>query len=348
MRYNANRETVKKKSPSKILVKLLVLLIIFGVVGYFGLTKYYDTKLNQPNSDVSQTIEFTIEEGETPTQIFQSLVSSNLISEEMDLIYKIYLRQTGLGATMQAGKYRIPQNLSLTELVATLQDAGIDDLWVTIPEGLRMDEIADILATEYAQYESSTFNKAHFLSLTTDQEFINSLELTQEPITSLEGFLFPDKYLLPMEATDEYVLTTLINTYKSKVPKETTYRDLIIASIIEREARTEYDRQMVSDIIRRRLDEGWFLGLDTVNLYPFKDWKYELTYADLQKDDPYNTRINIGLPPTPISNPGISSINASLNPEPNDYYYFITGNDGNFYYAITAAEHNQNIANHLK
>lgn len=348
MRYNANRENDKKKTPYRVILKLIILLGTLGVIAYLGLTKYYDAKLNQPNSDISQTIEFTVNEGETPTQIFQSLVSSNLIGEDMDLIYKIYLRQTGLGATMQAGKYRIPQNLSLTELVATLQDAGIDDLWITIPEGLRMDEIANIIATEYSEYEDSTFNKAHFLSLTTDQEFINSLELTDQPITSLEGFLFPDKYLLPIEATDEYVLTTLVNTYKSKVPNEITYKDLTIASMVEREAKTEYDRKMVADIIQRRLNEGWFLGIDATNLYYHKDWKYELTYKDLQLDHPYNTRTKIGLPPTPICNPGLSSINAVINPEPNQYYYYITGNDGNFYYAVTAAEHNQNIAKYLK
>lgn len=358
MRYNANRSTSdnsNKTTPIKRALFLLIFVAIVGIAGYFITTKYYDKKLNEANSQNAATVEFTIQEGETPTQIFNSLVRANLINEDKELIYKFYLRQSGLGATIQAGKFRIPQNLSLIELVDTLQDAGIDDLWVTIPEGLRITEIAAILDKEYSEYDESVFSKEEFINITTnptqEPDFIAQFDFLPVDLTTLEGYLFPDKYLLPIEATTKFVVTTLLNTYETKITGVTAdlaYKDLIIASMIEREAKTEYDRRMVSDIMHRRLNEGWFLGIDATNLYYHGDWEYELTYQDLQLDHPYNTRTRIGLPPTPICNPGLSSINAALNPEPNDYYYYITGNDGNFYYAKTAAEHNQNIANYLR
>jgi UPF0755 protein len=338
----------KPKSKTGSALKLIFSIPLFALVGgYFVITSYYETSIHENNSEENEQVEFTIEEGSTTEQIFSQLVENKLIRDNKNLVYKYYLRKSGLGTTIQAGVFRIPKNLSMVELVDTLQNAGINDLWVTIQEGLRKEEIAEILAIEFTKHDNSVFDKIDFLALTEDQEFISRFEFPPE-LTNLEGYLFPDRYLLSIEATSENVLTTLINTFFTKVTENVTYQDIIIASLIEREANSDESRSLVSGIIRKRLEEGWFLGIDAANLYYHDDWNYELTYQDLQIDHPYNTRVNTGLPPTPICNPGLSSVNASLNPEKSVYYYYITGLDGQFYYATTASEHNQNIANHLR
>jgi len=343
-----NRNVPQQKSQIVIFVKwILLILFCISICGYFYITIFYKQATTEPNSEIAEQVQFTIEEGSTTDQIFTQLVDNQIISENKSLVFKYYLRKTGLGTTIQAGVYRLPQNLSLIETVDALQNAGIHDLWVTIQEGLRKDEIADILANEFSKNENSVFDKDEFLRLTTDSSFISKFELPNE-VTDLEGYLFPDRYLLSIESTSETVLKTLINTFFVKINEDVTYKDIIIASIIEREAVTEYDREMVSDIIRKRLNEGWFLGMDTTSLYYHKDWKYDLTYQDLQQDNAYNTRINIGLPPTPICNPGVSSIMASLNPKANNYYYFIADLEGNFHYARNASEHEQNVQTYLR
>jgi len=346
--HNLNQKTPKKKSKFVSILKGFVLITILIAVGsYLFITNKYTSGINESNTGSSEQIQFTIEEGSNIDQIFAKLVKNKVINNDKKLIFKYYLRETGLGTTIQAGVYRLPQDLNIVELVNALQNAGIHDLWITIPEGLRKDEIADILETEFNKNENAVFDKNEFLSLTINQEFISHFELPTE-VLDLEGYLFPDRYLLSIEATSESVLTTLINTFFIKIDSEVTYEDMIIASIIEREAITDYDREMVSDITRRRLAEGWFLGMDTTSLYYHKDWKYELTFQDLQDDNAYNTRINVGLPPTPICNPGQSSIIASLNPKENNYYYFIADLEGNFHYAENAYQHEQNVQKYLR
>lgn len=339
-------EPKKETAPLSNLLKLLAILVVVGGVSLGYIYNKYTTSLVTPQSDSSAVVDFSVEEGETVESISARLIEDGLLAQENEKYFEFYLKHTGLGATIQAGAFSIPQNLTLIELAETLQEAGIPDVWVTIPEGLRMDEIAEIISEAYAGYEDAVFSVEEFNSLTSDKEFMANWGL--EGLDHLEGYLYPDKYRLPLEATTEYVLTTLVDTFFAKVPAELTYEDLIIASLIEREAMSEDDRYLVADIIRRRLNQGWFLGLDVTFLYYHKDWKRELTYADLQEDQPYNSRTKLGLPPTPICNPGISAIDASLNPKANSYYYFIADSDGNMYYAETEYEHNVNIQNHLQ
>jgi UPF0755 protein len=129
--------------------------------------------------------------------------------------------------------------------------------------------------------------------------------------------------------------------------KYNLYEVITLASIVEREAIFEDDRGMVADILERRLEINWALEVDVSLLYYFEDWKYELTTEDLQTDTLYNTRLYTGLTPTPICNPGESAITAVLSPTSNNYWYFVSDNDGDLHYGETLDEHNSNIQQYM-
>lgn len=339
------RQPAKKgKSVGKTVFWILVIALVGSFI--FGYSQYsaYEKSLTTRNSESATEIDFFIEEGDTTDEIVNALIEVGLLREDYKTYFKIYLRQSGEASKFQAGSFRIPMNLTMKELAITLQTAGVPDLWVTIPEGLRKDEIANILAEAFATREGSVFNEDEFLALTENEEFIANSGLNLQT-DNLEGFIFPDRYLLPVESTTELVLTTLIENYKTKDQSGYTYEEVIIASMLEREGNGVEEYGMISDIIARRLEEGWYLGIDATLLYYFGDWNYELTIWDLEDtDNPYNTRAILGLPPTPISNPGQDALEAAHNPTPNNYYYYMHDSDGIIHYAKTLSEHNNNIA----
>lgn len=322
---------------------LLTIVAVIAIIVYFD----YTNSLNVTNSQDSEKIDFEIEEGETVAQILNSLVEKGLLRKRFIKYAKLYLKSTNLENKIQAGVYNIPKNLTLKELTTTLQSGKNQDIWVTIPEGLRKDEIAKILDLELSKFETTSFSTDEFLALTTDKEYINTLELPI-PIDDLEGFLFPDKYALEADSTTKSVIKLLVDTFKKKVRDEYTYEDIVMASIVEREGYNAEDRPIIAGILTKRLREGWLLQADATLLYPIKDWKHVITIEDKADSNPYNSYRNNGLPPTPICNPGVQAINATKNSEESPYYFYIHDNDGNPHYATTLEEHNANVNKYLR
>lgn len=332
-----------KGKLGKILFFFLLLPVVLGGILFFD----YNRSIHFPNSDNDEKVIFEVTEGESVEQILQSLLDEELISQKNYYYTKFYLKRNNLGASLQAGVYDLPKNLTVVELVDTLQFGRSEEVWVTIPEGLRKDEIAARIEKELNGNGSSEFSKEQFLSLSTDQEFINTLELDVE-VSNLEGFLFPDKYSFPKTITTQEVVVKLVENFKQKVGEEYSYEDIIFASIVEREGYNSNDRPIIAGIILKRFDEGWLLQTDATLLYPVKDWEHTITIQDKEDDNPYNTYKNIGLPPTPICNPGLQSIKAVWNPVETDYYFYIHDNDGNAHYAETLEKHNENVNRYLR
>lgn len=322
------------------------MVILSGGVLLAGKT-FYSQALRTENSESSEKVEFIVNQGETVSSITERLIKEDLMRENFKLPFLLYIRLNNLAPTIQAGTFEIPRNLTIEELAETLQHGGLDEAWTTIPEGLRKDEIAAIIAQDF-QLNGITFDQEKFLELTTDKEFINQLELDIEA-EDLEGFLFPDKYLIPTDTTPEEVITILVRNFEKKTENiNLTYDDLILASIIEREGYTETDRKMISDILQRRIEEGWAINADATLLYYHGDWQHPISNADKEIDHAYNTYTKQGLPPTPICNPGLMSIDASINPTSNSYYFYIHSKDRRAHYGATLEEHNQNIQKYLK
>ena len=330
----------------KSLIKIAFFAVITVIVIIVLAKANFNSVIKKPNSESSEKVTLQIEQGESVDSIINKLVNAGILKENWKNHFKYYLKINNLSEKIQAGVYEIPKNLNIKEIAQTLQQARGLDLWVTIPEGFRKDEIAQLLAMELTKGGNTNFNSDDFLKLTTDSSFISTLGFNYE-LTDLEGFLFPDKYAFSVDETTEDILKKFINNFKVKVGTSDSYEDIIIASMVEREGYNAQDRAMIADIIQRRYKEGWLLQIDATLLYPVKDWKHTITQEDKNSNNPYNTYKYAGLPPTPICNPGLQSINAVRNPQSNSYYYYIHDKEGNIYYAKNLAGHNENIKKYL-
>lgn len=320
-----------------------IFLLVLACMGIFLYSKY-NAILTATSSNDTSVKTFKITEGETADNVLAKLRIENFINQQQELALKLYIR-TEKQPNFKVGAYKVPANTSPKDMMTLLENPEITDIWVTIPEGLRKDEIAKIIANEYEGIMGAVFSSKEFLSFTKDTQFIKAQGF--EGVKDLEGYLFPDKYLMPAQATTEYVITAMLDNFKTKT-NGATYKEIIIASMLEREGLSNSDRPMIADVIEKRLNEGWLLQIDATILYHFKDWKHVITEADKKQDQPYNTYFRVGLPPTPICNPGLSAIAAAKNTKKNPYYYYIHDNDGKVYFAKTLAEHETNIANHLR
>ncbi|MDD3474536.1 MAG: endolytic transglycosylase MltG [Candidatus Dojkabacteria bacterium] len=329
------------------LIRIFLFALITVVIGGVFIKLRYNKIIETPNSDSSDKVVVTIDEGQAVDSIIDELIEKGILKESWKLYLQAYLKLNDLSSQLQAGTYNLPKNLNIIEIIESLQHAQSQDIWVTVPEGLRKDEIADILVDELGEYDSTDFSKTDFLALTTNQEYISQFGLPEE-VEDLEGYIFPDKYAFSIETTTESALTKMIENFVSKVGTDDSYEDIILASLVEREGYNSEDRAIIADILKRRLEEGWLLQVDATLLYPAKDWTHTITQIDKESDNEYNTYKYAGLPPTPICNPGLESINAVRNPEENTYYYYIHEDDGTAHYAKTLNEHNSNVSTYLR
>ena len=329
--------------PLRSIIRIFFFALLTVIVAGVIIKLDYSHALKTSNSDNTEKVAVEIQSGETVDQIIQSLIDQGLLKEKWANYVKIYVRLNDLASKLQAGTYNIPQNLNIVELIQTLQMGKNPETWVTIQEGLRKDEIADKLVTEIG----GSFSKDTFLTLTTDQTLISSFGLNSD-VKDLEGYLFPDKYAFAQDVTEEDAIKTMVENFKTKVGTGDSYQTIKLASLVEKEGRKAEDRAIIAGIFLKRYEEMWPLGADTTIMYYLKTWKEaDITSEDLADNNPYNTRIVTGFPPTPICNPGLESINAARNPVSSDYYYFISDKDGNMHYAKTAAEHQNNISTYL-
>lgn len=331
----------------KTIFRIFILALITVVVGGFLIKRNYSTTIEIPNSEQSEKVVLEIKQGQTLETIVDELIKAGVLRDNWKIYFETYVKLNKLAPKIQAGVYQIPKNLNIKEIAEMIQFSQEQAVWVTIQEGLRKDEIADILYEELGNFDESQFSKEEFLSLTTDKEYITSLQIPFE-LSDLEGYIFPDKYSFAVNSKTKDILGVMITNFKNKVGFGDEYQDIIVASMVEREGYTSEDRPMIADVIKKRYNEGWLLQIDATLLYPRKDWKATITDKDKQSDSPYNTYKFQGYPPTPICNPGLAAINAVRNPKPNPYYYYIHDNDGVAHFAKTLAEHNQNVQKYLR
>ena len=366
---NKNRYNKQGKLIKLILSFFVIIILIGGVLLLkFGdkldvslISCYLDSdKANQEytiNSD-KDTIEFEITSGETPYQIANKLYKQGIIPDAN--YFYCYLKKQKLGGTIQAGYFEIPKKTSMAKIANILQKAKASSITVTVPEGLRADEIADIILSKLSEKDvASPFNKNEFLKLIKDKDLLKQYAFLQDEKTA-EGYLFPDTYEIEATATTQDIIKMMLDNFNAKVvvPLYNDFTDsklsmhdaIVLASIIEKEAGKDYkEKQMISGILQKRLANGWTLDVDATLLYHFKDWKHPITVQDkLTVSNHYNTYKYQGLPPTPICNPGKDSIKAALHPVSSDYWYYLHDKNGKIHYSKTLDEHNLNINKYLR
>lgn len=316
----------------KFLVLLIVLIILSG-----GLFVWWQQALKPTDPTVTTTLIFTISRGESARAIADRLKKQGLIRSPV--AFFVLARFGGLADKLQAGDFRLSPSMDLHTISETLTH-GTTDVWIVIPEGWRKEEISLKLAKELSVPESSFLKDAK------------------------EGYMFPDTYLVPKDATPDAIITLFQNNFNNKFTQDRKEKAqklglsvndiLTVASLVEREAKLTEDRPLVASVILNRLAIGMKLDIDaTVQYilgYQAKEktwWKKDLTQEDLATLSPYNTYLNVGLPPTPIANPGLAAIDAVLNAPKTDYLYYVSDSNGRNHYAKTIEEHNANIAKYL-
>lgn len=354
MDYSTRRQN---ENPKGSIFNGLIGLIVTLIVIALAVVGLYNYQISKPQNKESGTKVITVEKGENRDQIGKKLVDAKIIDSAS--WFTLYFRVSNEGGDIQAGNHPIPQNVSIKEIVEEFEKTPqTDQVWVTIPEGLRADEIRDALELAFSNVEESKFNLSEYNKIVKDPA---SAELTPKAKAfiakylpagkPLEGFIYPDTYSFETKSTSVDIISRMVETLEKKLTEQGAlsnlsnndlYSKLIVASMLEREAFTNDEAEMISDIIYRRLEQNFPLGIDATSLYALKDWKATLTFKELADPNPYNTRINTGLIPTPIANPGIDNILAALNPKSNDYFYYLHGSNGKIYYAKTNAEHESN------
>lgn len=318
------------KKPIKVLIIFLLLILASFV--------WWQNGSSAANPSDKKEYTFVVSKGEGVRSIGNRLKQANLIKDPIVFfltVKNIPLIGLGLDDKIQYGDHRVSPSMNAREVARSLTLAT-NDIWITVQEGLRADEIVDILKKDLKTYKESW----------------------REDLNDNEGYLFPDTYLVPKDASVEQILSifknnfdakysTIENLEKSKLDKSEI---VTIASLVEREARLSEDRPLVASVILNRLRIGMKLDIDATVQYVLgyqrgeKDWwKSALTFEDLDIRSPYNTYRNAGLTPTPISNPGLAAMNAVVNAPDTDYLYYLTDNKtGKNHYAETIEEHNEN------
>lgn len=324
-----------------------LILATFGGIGFFfwWQENLKPVDLNQKNTQI-----FVIQKGESLKAIARDLEAQKLTRNWF--AFSLLVRKSGWQNKIQAGDFRLSPSYSGIKIAEELQH-GTLDVWVTIPEGWRSEEIVAEL------FKSGIWN-----------EFQSQSAGFKKQVLALfyknNGKLFPDTYLIPKGSTPEQVLEIFLSNFKQKISNDwwkeaakqniSAEQTLILASLVEREGKYDNDRPIIADIIIKRWKEKIPLQIDATVQYVLGEenksqggtwWKKELTQEDLKINSPYNTYLYTDLPPAPISNPGLLSIKAVIFPTKTPYYYYLSDKNGKTHYGRTLEEHNENIKKYL-
>ena len=261
-------------------------------------------------------------------------------------LFKFYCNLSHAEKKFDPGEYTLKSSYDYRALVQNMREstASLGTVDVLIPEGFTLYEIFERFDEEgVASYDDliASAQNSNF-----KYSFLDDSMLGDE--TRLEGFLFPDTYQFYIGMEPSSAINKLLQTFYYKIDADmlkqcdnlgyTLYDAIKVASIIEKEAGDDSERAYVSSVIRNRLRSDWQLGMDSTILYIHPEHEGEPDAAMLEEDSPYNTRLHRGLPPTPICNPGLASIEAALNPADTDYYYFMSDNENHLHFFANSNE----------
>jgi UPF0755 protein len=342
------REPSRRSRRSRILLGLGIVVVVL-VVATGGTALYARAQLEAPASGHSTGVTIDVATGESLDGLVTDLQSHDLIRSPF--WFRWYARLRGLGGRLEAGRYRLDTGMGASALVARLEmPPDARTVRLVIPEGLTAAQIAarvqsvglGISATGYLDEERTGHFSDGFLA--------------GRPAGSpLEGMLFPDTYEVPVGASAHDVVSQQLEAFTAKAlpmlaapPKGfTAYQVVVVASIVEREARLASDRPMVAGVLYNRLARGMDLQVDASVMYGLGQPGQDPTPDDLRHDTPYNTYLHGGLPPTPISNPGLASIEAAAHPAASPYLFYVSDGCGHNHYSTTAAEHDALVRQYL-
>lgn len=318
-------------------------LLIIPLIVVAGSFFWWKENLGPVSSRPGIESAIVVKRGQNFSSVALALKQQNLIRSV--LAFKMLAAVKGSSEKIQAGVFVLNSSYTADQILGALTH-GKTDVWLTFPEGWRKEEYAKLLADKIVGFDDKLF-----------------LQL----VSADEGYLFPDTYLIPESVTPQKMKEMLLDNFSGKFTKEMESaasragfaKDevVILSSLVEREAKKKEDRPIVAGIIIKRLRSNWPLQIDATLQYALATkscgnnidclWWPSVDAGDKSIASPYNSYENGGLPPDPICNPGLASINSVINSEESPYWFYLSDKKGNIYYAKTIQEHNQNIQKYI-
>jgi UPF0755 protein len=322
------------------------LLVVLGLIGYL----YLQREMNSFHTPTSME-PFEIPQGLSAREVLKILAERGLISNER--LTMTYLVLSGNRRSLKAGEYLFDSAVTTREVINALVAGAVYLHKFTVPEGLTLNEVA-------AKWEEQGFGDAEeFIAEAKESVDLVDFEGGMQGVgASLEGYLFPDTYSFPLRTTPRQAIEAMVGHYRSvleqlrnRFPVDSwtlNARDtLVLASLVEAEAAVDDERPLIASVFLNRLKKRILLQCDPTVVYALeKSDRYQgtLTKADLKFDSPYNTYRYAGLPPGPIANPGMRSLEAVIQPASSQYLYFVRTTGGRHTFSETLAAHNRAVA----
>lgn len=278
----------------------------------------------------------TIAQGASAPEIAGTLAERNIVARPSVLLFLFRISETSGQIHFGTYRFQVSENALVVAYRLITGSYGIPPVRLTFVEGITVREMAAQITIAFPQISETMFSQA---------------------ARPYEGYLFPDTYLFSPSADAASIVATMRANFDAKIASlssaihasgHSLSDTVIIASLVEKEARTTASRRIVAGILWNRLELDMPLQVDAVFGYIFNRDTYSPSFADLKVDSPYNTYTHTGLPPGPIANPGLDSLEAVINPTRTDYLYYLTGNDELMHYATTYAGHQANQKKYLK
>lgn len=359
-RFKENRKTRGEEASTirKVVFIVLTLLVLIFTIGAVSGYTYLKSALEPVNPESDEQIKIEIPIGSSTSAIAETLEENGIIKNA--LIFRFYIKLKN-ESDFQAGDYTLSPSMTLDEIIEALKGGKLlleAKHRITIPEGLTIEQIAEIYAKHFS------FTKEEFLEKVNDEEYIKELiakystilseDILHEDIrTPLEGYLYAITYdFYEDDPSIESVVEMMLEQTQNVVGKYfdqieelgfSIHETLTFASIIEKETGSLEQRNEIASVFHNRLKEGMPLQTDPTVLYALGEHKDRVLYEDLEVASPYNTYYVTGLPIGPISNFGESALEAVVNPTDSEYLYFLHDHEGNIHFAKTLEEHNANI-----
>lgn len=336
----------RRKSPFKLLFALLLIGALVAIGGWYWLKN----EINHPHPHEAGQKIITIEPGTGTSVIIARLQREGILESELPV--KLWLRLVEPGVSLKAGDYTFKSPITPRRVISQLAHGEVATQQFTIPEGYNQYDIAHVLSGVQGLKQPAPANPDDLLRLFKNVSLISDLD---PQATTLEGYLFPDTYDYTANTTREQLVEAMVKRFRKVYTTElqnraaqlgmTTRQAITLASLIEKEAKVDSEREVISSVFHRRLKMNVALACDPTVIYAaLVEGKYrgKIYQSDLDRNSPYNTYRHAGLPPGPIASPGRRSIQAAVNPSDTNYLYFVvdaTKSDGSHKFSASSAEH---------
>ncbi len=319
---------MKKNKRIIRVARIFVIMII--IITIWQCFKIVDTPLKINNEEIVE-----VAEGDSFYGILDKLSEEGKIKNKF--LVKLYLKICGIKPEVLEGTYKLNKSMTLNEFVNLLTDSNKDKVYITIPEGYTIDDIAEKLE------ENNICNSKEFIDSVKNYELPKYISNNPNKRYNLEGFLFPDTYSFNKNENADFIIKTMLNRFEKvwqeivedlniSIPEEEIEKKVNVASIIEKEAVVDSERSFISSVIYNRIAIGMPLQIDATVIYSYGYHIEKMYEKYLEIDSPYNTYMYYGLPIGPISNPGRASLMAALKQKETDYLYYLLESENTHYF----------------